>query len=133
MTGEETGAIASCWDPGLASRHQGAPGDLAAVLGYDFVRPELLAEALTHPSALVPERRRARRPKPARRGYERLEFLGDRVLGLVIADLLWRRFESEPEGLLTRRHTHLVRGETLALVAEGIGRASCRERVSNCV
>ena len=43
------------------------------------------------------------------------------MLGLVVADLLWRRFESEPEGLLTRRHTHLVRRETLARVAEGIG------------
>jgi ribonuclease-3 len=40
---------------------------------------------------------------------------------LVIADLLWRRFENEPEGLLTRRHTYLVRRETLARVAERIG------------
>ena len=55
------------------------------------------------------------------RGYERLEFLGDRVLGLVVADLLWRRFEGEPEGHLTRRHTHLVRRESLARVAEAIG------------
>jgi ribonuclease-3 len=53
--------------------------------------------------------------------YERLEFLGDRVLGLVIADLLWRRFEVEPEGYLTRRLTHLVCGETLARVANAIG------------
>jgi ribonuclease III len=58
---------------------------------------------------------------PAGRGYERLEFLGDRVLGLVVADLLWRVFADEPEGLLTRRHTHLVRRETLARVAEEIG------------
>jgi ribonuclease III len=121
VPGEETGATGSCRDPGPVSHQEGAPDSLAGVLGHDFARSDLLAEALTHTSALVPERRRGRRAMPARRGYDRLEFLGDRVLGLVIADLLWRRFESEPEGLLTRRHTHLVRRETLARVAEGIG------------
>ena len=96
--------------------------DLARVIGYDFARPELLDEALTHPSALGSEDGRGRRGrKPPHRGYERLEFLGDRVLGLVIADLLWRRFENEPEGHLTRRLTHLVRGEALARVARSIG------------
>ena len=95
--------------------------ELAQIIGYDFARPELFEEALTHPSALVPERRRGRRRKPAKRGYERLEFLGDRVLALVVAELLWRRFEGEPEGHLTRRHTHLVRRESLARVAEAIG------------
>ena len=43
------------------------------------------------------------------------------MLGLVVADLLWRRFEIEPEGHLTRRLTHLVRAETLARVAGTIG------------
>ena len=94
--------------------------DLAKIIGYEFVRRELLLEALTHPSALAAERRRDRRRKLVKRGYERLEFLGDRVLGLVVADLLWRRFEDEPEGDLTRRHTHLVRREALARVAEAI-------------
>ena len=94
--------------------------DLAKIIGYDFVRRELLQEALTHPSALAAERRRDRRRKLVKRGYERLEFLGDRVLGLVVADLLWRRFEDEPEGDLTRRHTHLVRREALARVAKAI-------------
>jgi len=96
--------------------------ELAQEIGYLFARPELLEEALTHPSALASEHGRGRRGrKPAHRGYERLEFLGDRVLGLVIADLLWRRFETEPEGHLTRRLTHLVRREALARVAETIG------------
>jgi len=94
--------------------------DLAKIIGYEFVRRELLLEALTHPSALAAERRRDRRRKLVKRGYERLEFLGDRVLGLVVANLLWRRFEDEPEGALTRRHTHLVRREALARVAEAI-------------
>ena len=95
--------------------------DLAQIIDYDFVRPELCEEAFTHPSALVPEKRgRRRRKAAARRSYERLEFLGDRVLGLVVADLLWRRFADEPEGDLTRRLTHLVRRETLARVADAL-------------
>jgi ribonuclease III len=99
-----------------------AAEDLSRAIGYEFSRPELLQQAVTHPSALASEhgRGRARRRFPPR-GYERLEFLGDRVLGLVIAELLWRRFEQEPEGHLTRRHTHLVRREALARVANAIG------------
>ncbi|MBV8508191.1 MAG: ribonuclease III [Alphaproteobacteria bacterium] len=93
---------------------------LAARLGHEFARRELLVEALTHPSALSPARGRGRRRAPANRSYERLEFLGDRVLGLVVADLLWHRFPDESEGLLTRRLTHLVRRETLARVAAAI-------------
>ncbi len=95
--------------------------ELPHIIGYEFARRELFEEALTHPSALFPERRRRRRRTPVKRGYERLEFLGDRVLGLVVADYLWRRFEGEPEGDLTRRHTHLVRREALARVAQTIG------------
>ena len=91
-----------------------APPALAHWLGHEFAHEELLVEALTHPSA-------ARRRGGARRGYERLEFLGDRVLGLVVAELLWRRFPNEAEGELTRRHTHLVRHEALAEVAQAVG------------
>jgi ribonuclease III len=92
------------------------------LLRYRFARPELLREALTHPSALPPKPsgRRARRTAPPRH-YERLEFLGDRVLGLIVADLLWRRFDSEPEGPLTRRHGELVRRDTLAAIARELG------------
>ena len=95
----------------------------AQVIGYDFARPEILKEALTHPSVLGSAQARGRhRPREGFvRSYERLEFLGDRVLGLVIADLLWRRFANEPEGHLTRRHAHLVRRETLARVSVQIG------------
>jgi ribonuclease III len=95
-----------------------AAGDLARRIGYEFAEPLLLDEALTHPSALMtPERRRGRRRQTVRRGYERLEFLGDRVLGVVVADMLWHRFDDEPEGLLTRRFAQLVRRETLARIA----------------
>lgn len=89
---------------------------LARALGHSFSRPELLTEALTHPSI-------AGRGAGARLSYERLEFLGDRVLGLVIADLLVKRFPTEAEGALARRLAALVRREALARVAEAIGLA----------
>jgi len=100
--------------------------DPARLIGHVFARPELLAEALTHPSVPSPtpagRRRGGRRGEPVRQHhYERLEFLGDRVLGLVIADLLWRRFENEPEGDLTSRLADLVRRDALARVALEIG------------
>ena len=97
--------------------------DPAELIRHRFTRSELLAEALTHPSVLGNPhqgRRRTRRVTPPR-NYERLEFLGDRVLGLVVADLLWRRFPNEPEGPLTARHAQLVRRDTLARVATIIG------------
>lgn len=92
-----------------------AADDLAATLGHCFARPELLIDALTHPS--VTHGRAPRKATP----YERLEFLGDRVLGLVVADMLFNRFPHEPEGALARRHASLVRRESLARVAAEIG------------
>lgn len=100
------------------------PGAAAArLIGHAFARPELLAEALTHRSALGKPAKRQRRGRrtAAPANYERLEFLGDRVLGLVIAHLLWHRFKEEPEGHLTRRLTHLVRRDAVARVAGEIG------------
>ncbi len=84
------------------------------MLGHSFANPALLVEALTHGSAA----------SPGRKAYERLEFLGDRVLGLVIAEALWRRFPHEAEGPLTRRHTQLVRRETLSIVGRDAGLAA---------
>lgn len=97
-----------------------AADDLALRIGHVFARPALLSEALTHPSAAPPPRGKSRR-RSVQRHYERLEFLGDRVLGLVVADLLWHRFETEPEGHMTRRMADLVRRETVARVALEIG------------
>ena len=84
-------------------------------LGHDFARPELLAEALTHRSALdrQPDLKAA-----FPHGNERLEFLGDRVLSLAMADLLLRRFPHEREGDLARRYSALVQAATLAEIAE---------------
>jgi ribonuclease-3 len=87
-------------------------------LGHDFARPELLAEALTHRSALdrQPDLKAA-----FPHGNERLEFLGDRVLSLAMADLLMRRFPHEHEGDLARRYSALVQASTLAEIAGAIG------------
>jgi ribonuclease-3 len=86
---------------------------LEEALGHRFRRLELLEQALTHRSAV-----RAHGKVPD--GYERLEFLGDRVLGLVVAELLVHRFAREQEGELTRRHTALVRRDSLVRVARVI-------------
>lgn len=88
---------------------------LAEALGHTFTDLSLLQLAVTH------------RSYGNGRGSshnERLEFLGDRVLGLVIADLLYSRFPDEAEGALARRHAALVRKESLARVAEKIGLAA---------
>ena len=55
------------------------------------------------------------------RSYQRLEFLGDRVLGLAVAHLLIEKFPDDAEGALTRRHSALVRKESLAEVARLLG------------
>ncbi|MCA1941372.1 MAG: ribonuclease III [Caenispirillum bisanense] len=83
---------------------------LEAALGHTFGNPRLLAEALAH--------RSGGGPFPV--GYERLEFLGDRVLGLIVADMLLARYPTEAEGQLARRHAALVRKEALVVVADGL-------------
>lgn len=84
---------------------------IEAVVGHNFRRPRLIQEALTHGSAVG----------RGRAGYERLEFLGDRVLGLIVADALLDRFPAEREGDIAKRYAQLVRRETLAEVARSIG------------
>ncbi|MGD9740037.1 MAG: ribonuclease III [Bauldia sp.] len=80
-------------------------------LGYRFADPGHLIEALTHNSAVVEF------GLDRHTSYQRLEFLGDRVLALVVADMLTRKFERASEGELARRLTGLVRNETCADVA----------------
>ena len=77
-------------------------------LGYRFQRAALLQQALTHRSYGTPHN-------------ERLEFLGDGVLGCVIAQELFSRFPEVPEGQLTRLRASLVREEALATLARGLG------------
>jgi len=81
-------------------------GELAEILGHAFADLSLLEAAVTHPS-LVGFGRRTTRNEPGS-PYERLEFLGDRVLGLVIAEWLLERFPDEREGALAKRHAGLV-------------------------
>jgi ribonuclease-3 len=73
-------------------------------LGYKFRNDDLLKTALTHAST-------------GHADYERLEFLGDRVVGLIMAERLYALYPGEPEGDLSKRHTALVRAETLARAA----------------
>lgn len=81
-----------------------------AVLDHRFADRGLLREALTHASALAPE-------AEAAESYQRLEFLGDRVLGLCVATLLFKAYPSADEGELAQRYNQLVRGQTCAEVA----------------
>ncbi|SEL25036.1 RNAse III [Roseivivax marinus] len=96
-------------------KRSAALNDLEARLGHRFDRPELLARALTHSSM----------SGPGREDNQRLEFLGDRVLGLVMAEALLDRDPSAAEGALAPRYNALVRKETCAEVAAacGIGEA----------
>ncbi len=95
------------------SSHKKNVPDLAGLenrLGYSFQQPDLLVQALTHSSAVQGQAAKLKT-------YERLEFLGDRVLGLVVADMLMLAFPKADEGELSRRFTQLVRHETCASVA----------------
>jgi ribonuclease-3 len=82
---------------------------LIAFTGYQFKHRELLEQALTH------------RSFSRSANNERLEFLGDSVLNLIISNFIYGRFESASEGRLSRIRASLVKQETLAMVAREIG------------
>ena len=84
---------------------------LQDVIGYQFKDPHYLERALTHSSTNDDY------------NYQRLEFLGDRVLGLVMAEALFKEFRQENEGGLAKRHTALVKGSTCALMGQKISLA----------
>lgn len=90
-------------------------------LGHRFADRRLLVQALTHESAALGARGRAREPLRGVRSNERLEFLGDRVLGLVVAELLMERLPEEREGPLTHRLIALVNRDTLAEIGRSLG------------
>lgn len=81
---------------------------LMSKLGYQFQQEELLQQALTHRSV------------SQRHNYERLEFLGDALLGMLIANYLYCHFPKEKEGRLTRMRATLVRQESLAKIAKDL-------------
>ncbi|HTR16210.1 MAG TPA: ribonuclease III [Acetobacteraceae bacterium] len=106
---------------GLASGAAGGTDPVAALerlIGHSFSRAGLLSEALTHRSAAHGKRLGGRRGAGSN---ERLEFVGDRVLGLIIAEWLAERFPDEQEGELGPRLAHLVSRPVLASLAETIG------------
>lgn len=81
-------------------------------IGYFFKNDDLLEEALTHPSLTR---------NVGCKNYQRLEFLGDKVLSLVISQYLFTKYDAENEGDLSKRHAYLVCGEVLADLALKIG------------
>ena len=83
---------------------------LAERIGHRFADLSLAQTALTHSSAAG-----------AKANNERMEFLGDRVLGLVVTDLLYRAYPDAPQGELAVRFSQLVSGDTCAAVAQEIG------------
>ena len=94
-------------------RRRQTPPDFEDRIGYRFKDAALLEQALTHISALTGQRNRSG-------SYQRLEFLGDHVLGLVISDMLFGAFPKADEGELSRRLADLVRKEACADVARAI-------------
>ena len=89
--------------------------DLEAAIGYRFRNITLLQNALTH-SSYANERWH-----DSLKSNERLEFLGDSVLGMVVADYLYRNFPDRPEGELTRMRADMVCERSLAAVANRVG------------
>ena len=88
-------------------------GNLETRLGYKFSNYENIERALTHSSL--------RKKADDDFHYERLEFLGDRVLGLVVADMLFEHFWEADEGELSLRLNSLVNGKTLAEISDELG------------
>ena len=83
------------------------------VCGHHFERQELIVSALTHPSAAE--------GMPVSASYERLEFLGDSILGAIVATDLFERFPDMDEGALTQAKISLVSGKMLSSVAQRLG------------
>ena len=93
-------------------RRKPASSVLEKTIGYRFKDAALLERSLTHISAIAGGNRA--------NSYQRLEFLGDHVLGLIISDMLFRAFPRADEGELSRRLADLVRRESCADVARAI-------------
>jgi ribonuclease III len=108
------------------------PTELEKAIGYTFKNRDLFSHALTHASVRSTKqvagkvkadtKRKSGSPPPISiHDNERLEFLGDRVLGLAIAELLWSTYPTDSEGQLAKRFNGMVRGETCAAIGRSIG------------
>jgi len=107
--GAKTAAV-----PAAKPAGKSATAAIEARIGHQFADPNLLIAAITHVSALKPTRKRGE-------SYQRLEFLGDHVLGLIVSDMLYRTFPSADEGEMSKRLADLVRKESCAEVAKSLG------------
>ena len=96
------------------AKAKAATAALEQRIGHQFADPTLLTTAFTHVSALKSSRKRGD-------SYQRLEFLGDHVLGLIVSDMLYRAFPGADEGELSKRLADLVRKESCADVAKSLG------------
>ncbi len=85
---------------------------LCQAIAYEFNDSQLIVQALTHRSI-------------GSKNNERLEFLGDAVLGCIIADELFQRFPKASEGVLTRLRASLVKGDTLATIGRELNLGDC--------
>jgi hypothetical protein len=107
-------------EPAAGKKKRGKAGARAATaaiearIGHRFADPAILVTAFTHVSALKSARKRGD-------SYQRLEFLGDHVLGLIVSDMLYRAFPGADEGELSKRLADLVRKESCADVAKSLG------------
>ena len=86
------------------------------IFGYTFTNDALLEEALTTPAC--------RMARPGIRDNQRLEFLGDAVLGLFAANDLYKAYPKEEEGPLTVKRTHMVSTAALVAAADRLGLAA---------
>ena len=85
--------------------------ELEKILNYNFKNKELLKEALTHPSLSINKKIK---------NYERLEFLGDSILSMVIIEYLYKKYKNEKEGQLSKRKSYLVSKDILSNIARNM-------------
>ena len=98
--------------------HEQRLANLERILAHKFTLPGILTRATTHPSYLDPGDRRGD-------SYERLEFLGDSVLNLVVSDWLFHRQPDSQEGALSQQRAHIISRRFLSAASEGIGLPDC--------
>ncbi|WP_316185741.1 MULTISPECIES: ribonuclease III [unclassified Bradyrhizobium] len=112
--GRRTKSAGTSAAKGAKAADKAANAAIEARIGHHFADPSLLSTAFTHVSALKSSKKRGD-------SYQRLEFLGDHVLGLIVSDMLYRSFPSADEGELSKRLADLVRKESCADVAKSLG------------
>jgi len=101
------------WSKGYPAAAKQSIKSLNKMLGYSLNNPRYFIKALTHRSYLEIS-------PNLDKSYERLEYLGDSVLGMITAEYLFENFNKEPEGFLTKTRSQLVNRDTLAVAAEKI-------------